>query len=261
MLRPPPRSTRTDTLVPYTPLFRSEPEVVRQVEFDAPRLAVADILRLIDICDLVVARIVGIAEVGFRAELARVDEFDEAGDVAIKGVDAEDAARADAALIADIDAPGGFGAKLRITAQIIVGDFFGQCGGGDEVEVGAAVGARDRRGDAVARGQLELDRRRRQPFFIIIVLRRHVRGAREVGDVELRRFIADARFPRQPRRLALHERKAVEAAFLEAVHTAGGGFERIAGEPEIGRIVAELVVAVLQPWKNVIVFGDRTLIV
>src|SRR3546814_14411550 len=43
-------------------------------------------------------------------------------------------------------------------------------------------------------------------------------------------------FPRQPRRLALHERKAVEAAFLDAVHTAGGGFERIEGEPEIGRI-------------------------
>src|SRR3546814_3405615 len=31
MLRPPPRSTRTDTLLPYTTLFRSAPQIPRQV--------------------------------------------------------------------------------------------------------------------------------------------------------------------------------------------------------------------------------------
>src|SRR3546814_10879987 len=37
MLRPPPRSTRTDTLFPYTTLFRSEP-VVRHFSCKAGRL-------------------------------------------------------------------------------------------------------------------------------------------------------------------------------------------------------------------------------
>src|SRR3546814_1007633 len=54
-----------------------ETEVGRQVEFDAPHLAVADILRLIAIGDLVVARIVGIAEVGFRAELRSEEHTSE----------------------------------------------------------------------------------------------------------------------------------------------------------------------------------------
>src|SRR3546814_8281117 len=36
MLRPPPRSTRTDTLLPYTTLFRSRPRPLRGAFLDRP---------------------------------------------------------------------------------------------------------------------------------------------------------------------------------------------------------------------------------
>src|SRR3546814_17914859 len=39
MLRRPPRSTRTDTLFPYTTLFRSDRELVRRQHFEQIRLA------------------------------------------------------------------------------------------------------------------------------------------------------------------------------------------------------------------------------
>src|SRR3546814_17300449 len=42
MIRRPPRSTRTDTLFPYTPLFRSA-EAIR-ITFDADQLRYADLL-------------------------------------------------------------------------------------------------------------------------------------------------------------------------------------------------------------------------
>src|SRR3546814_610268 len=38
MIRRPPRSTRTDTLFPYTTLFRSHPEVVRRIVSDGHRI-------------------------------------------------------------------------------------------------------------------------------------------------------------------------------------------------------------------------------
>src|SRR3546814_21160047 len=42
MIRRPPRSTRTDTLFPYTPLFRSAPSAATRVDADAtPRRALA----------------------------------------------------------------------------------------------------------------------------------------------------------------------------------------------------------------------------
>src|SRR3546814_1638454 len=66
MIRRPPRSTRIDTLFPYTTLFRSV------------------------------------------AGLAGVDQLDQVLDVAIEEVDADHAALAEAALIAEVEAVGGF---------------------------------------------------------------------------------------------------------------------------------------------------------
>src|SRR3546814_3001145 len=42
MIRRPPRSTRTDTLFPYTTLFRSEPDTAAQAELDEPRRLVGE---------------------------------------------------------------------------------------------------------------------------------------------------------------------------------------------------------------------------
>src|SRR3546814_15889161 len=41
-IRPPPRSTRTDTLFPYTALFRSKPVGVFRTHRDAPRVLIAN---------------------------------------------------------------------------------------------------------------------------------------------------------------------------------------------------------------------------
>src|SRR3546814_7190496 len=43
MIRRPPRSTRTDTLFPYTPLFRSEPRVLRAARARKPFLRVSPV--------------------------------------------------------------------------------------------------------------------------------------------------------------------------------------------------------------------------
>ena len=65
-----------------------EAKVGRQVEFDPPHLAVADIQRLI-----------GDGALTPRSD-ADIAEFNEVGHVAVEGIDADDAAAADAALIA-----------------------------------------------------------------------------------------------------------------------------------------------------------------
>src|SRR3546814_12287913 len=50
MIRRPPRSTRTDTLLPYTTLFRSLADVVAETGFDVARLVKATFHELRDAC-------------------------------------------------------------------------------------------------------------------------------------------------------------------------------------------------------------------
>src|SRR3546814_4332523 len=47
MIRRPPRSTRTDTLFPYTTLFRSRPRITDRLDVELPELAVAAGLRTV----------------------------------------------------------------------------------------------------------------------------------------------------------------------------------------------------------------------
>ena len=144
-------------------------EVGRQVEFDPPHLAVADILRLVD---------EGAGTL--RPFHAGVGEFDQVVHLAVEDVDPDDAGAADALFIAQIDAPRGFGVEQRIAEQIVVAELGFEQRGRDEVEFGTAAGARDRCGDAAARADVDLDRRRWQQLFIIIVdARRRRRSGRQ----------------------------------------------------------------------------------
>src|SRR3546814_9523318 len=67
------------------------------------------------------------------------DMFDEVGDVAVEEVDAENAPAAQAALIADVDAPSLFVAEFRITAgAILVARRLIFFDGGDEIVIWTA---------------------------------------------------------------------------------------------------------------------------
>src|SRR3546814_2469738 len=77
----------------------------REIQLDAPGLSVTDIPRRVEIA---------------VAQILDHDMFDEVGDVAVEEVDAENAPAAQAALIADVDAPSLFVAEFRITAGAIL---------------------------------------------------------------------------------------------------------------------------------------------
>src|SRR3546814_1176364 len=57
MIQLPPRSTRTDTVLPYTPLFRSRRHLVDDHEMRPPRL-------VIDVADQIAALVVGDFQLG-----------------------------------------------------------------------------------------------------------------------------------------------------------------------------------------------------
>src|SRR3546814_12656575 len=77
----------------------------REIQLDAPGLSVTDIPRRVEIA---------------VAQILDHDMFDEVGDVAVEEVDAENAPAAQAALIADVDAPSLFVAEFRITAGALL---------------------------------------------------------------------------------------------------------------------------------------------
>src|SRR3546814_8780855 len=72
----------------------------REIQLDAPGLSVTDIPRRVEIA---------------VAQILDHDMFDEVGDVEVEEVDAANAPAAQAALIADVDAPRLFVAEFRIT--------------------------------------------------------------------------------------------------------------------------------------------------
>ena len=53
---------------------------------------------------------------------AGVDQLDQVLDVAVEHVDADHAAAAEAVLVAEVDAPGGFRLQLRIADEVVVAE-------------------------------------------------------------------------------------------------------------------------------------------
>src|SRR5690606_12623933 len=207
-----------------------------QVELDPAHPAVADIIGPVD----EVPRALG-------ALLPGVGQLDQVLHIPIEEVDAGDTLVTEHALVADIQAPGGFRLEIGIALQIVVGHFPFQQGGHDQVEVRAAHGAGDGGDDPVAVGEAVAQVGGGQQKIIVGAGAAGALLGAVVVDLHIGGLVTQTRFPLQGTGIAAQHGEQIGALLLDGVETADGGLEvgEQVGDPQ-GGLGTELIPALGQ---------------